>query len=79
MLVILNHFQFKPMKKYIISPITNYCEEEELFYTKVGLDEIGMPLHYNVWGTTAIESRRRADQLRIILSNQQTINHSSLI
>lgn len=49
--------------KYIISAITTYCEDEELYFTKVGIDNKYMPLLYSVWGNTEQISRDRAQHL----------------
>lgn len=58
------------MKKYIVSPITTFDEDEELWGTKVGLDGEGMPLHFTCWGKTEKESRERAAVLSLILNKE---------
>lgn len=60
------------MKKYIISPITTYCEEQELFATKIGVEGKHMPLHYTVWGNSEAQSRARAEKLSEILTNYRS-------
>lgn len=57
------------MKKYLISPITTYCEEQELFATKIGIESTLMPLYYSVWGKSEAQSRARAEQLTQLLNN----------
>ena len=47
-------------KYYIKSQITTFDEEEELYYTKVGLNLPSMPLHYIVCGKTKGDSIARA-------------------
>jgi len=69
------------MKKYIISPVTTYCEEQDLFATKLGVKGKNMPLHYTVWGKTAADSRARAERLAEILttyrsSSNNTVHHN---
>lgn len=58
------------MKKYIISPVTTFDEDEELFLTKVGLDAPGMPLHYIVCAKTELQSRVMANLLVSILEKK---------
>ena len=48
-------------KEYTISPITSFDEEEELYFTKVGIK--GGDLLYTAWGKTEKESRDRAEYL----------------
>lgn len=56
------------MKKYIISPVTVYDEEQGQYATKVGVEGNTMMLHYTVWGLTEIQSRERAERLGQILT-----------
>lgn len=58
------------MNEYIVSPVTVYDDEHQLFGTKVGLNTQKMPLHYTCWGKTEWESRQRADELTKNLSNK---------
>ena len=53
-------------KEYTISPITSYDEEEELYYTKVGVK--GGDLFYTAWGKTEKGSRDRAEDLLLHLT-----------
>lgn len=62
------------MKKYIISPVTVYDDEQELWATKVGIEGKTMPLHYTVWGQTEQQSRERAERLGEILTAHYTSN-----
>lgn len=64
------------MKKYIISPITTWDEEEERWATKVGIEGKTMPLHYTVWGSTEQESRERAERLAEILTAHYSKNQT---
>ena len=57
----------KPTKKYIISPVTSYDQDEELWFTKVGTDGKGMPLLFICAGKTEEESRGRAEKLITLL------------
>ncbi len=54
--------------KYIISPVTTFDEDEYLYYTKVGLNSEGMPLHYIVCGLSEDISRSRAQSLANLLN-----------
>ena len=58
------------MKKYIISEVTPFDEDQQRFYTHVGIDAKGKPLHYTVWGSTEIKSRKRAEDLAAILTGE---------
>jgi macrodomain Ter protein organizer (MatP/YcbG family) len=60
------------MKKYVISPITLFDADENLYFTKMGVEGKNMPLHYTVWGKTSDESRKRANQLGEILTKHYT-------
>lgn len=51
------------MKEYIVSPVTVYEDEHQLYGTKVGLNTQKMPLHYTCWGKSEEESRERAKEL----------------
>ena len=55
--------------KYIISPVTIYNEDEQLYETKVGLNSKDMPLHYIVCGKSESISRERAQQLAELLND----------
>lgn len=61
-------------KKYTISPHTLYDADEELYFTKMGIEGKNMPIHYTVWGKTESESRQRAIDLAIILTKHYTEN-----
>jgi len=56
------------MKKYIISPHTLFDADENLYFTKMGIEGKNMPIHYTVWGKTESESRDRANALAEILT-----------
>ena len=56
---------------YIISPITVFDNDHELFETHVGRDLEGMPLDYSVWGETEEDSRNEAIALIDILNANQ--------
>lgn len=56
------------MTKYIISPITTYNEETELYDTKIGVEGRNMPLHYTAHGKTESQSRERAQHLAKIIT-----------
>lgn len=62
------------MKKYIISPVTVYDEEQGQYATKVGVEGNTMMLHYTVWGLTEPQSRERAERLGQILTAHYTNN-----
>ena len=49
--------------KYLISKITTYDSDENLYFTKVGTDEKDMPLHFICAGKTESESQERAKKL----------------
>lgn len=66
------------MKKYIISPITVYCEDNMLFETKIAVNAIHMPLHYSVWGATEDISRKRAQALAEILTNYRLSQNTTV-
>ena len=65
------------MTKYIISPITTYNEEEQLFETKIGLDDKDMTLHYLVYGKSDQTSKDRAKGLIELLNAIITDNYRS--
>ena len=52
---------------YVISPVTLYDNDEQLYYTKVGLKGKNMDLLYTAWGKSAYESRVSAEKLMDIL------------
>jgi len=54
---------------YIISPITVFDEENELFETKIGLNNKEMTLLFSAWGDTAQKSRVMAEKLVKILTD----------
>lgn len=58
------------MKKYIISPVTTFDEDDMLWQTKVGWDEPGMPLLYIVCASTETLSRVRASLLVDLLTTK---------
>lgn len=63
---------------FLISPITTFDSEEELYSTKVGIQMRSMPLHYTCHGKTKEESRERAESLVKILTNHyQTQNNDN--
>jgi len=53
----------KTTKKYIISPITTFDEDDQLYYTKVGTEGKEMPLHFIAVGKTEDESKYRAAKI----------------
>jgi len=55
-------------KNYTISPHTLFDADENLYFTKMGIEGKNMPLHYTVWGKSETESRDRATQLAEILT-----------
>jgi len=57
----------KPTKKYIISPVTSYDQDEELWFTKVGTNGRDMPLLFISAGKTPEESRERAEKIITLL------------
>lgn len=64
------------MIKYIISPVTTYSEEEELYYTKIGIKGEGLPLNYIAVGKTEYISRERAKNLVNLLNRLKiTVHH----
>lgn len=63
------------MNKYIISPVTTFDEDEYLYYTKVGLNSEGMPLHYIVCGLSEDISRSRAQSLVDLLNSMVITTH----
>jgi hypothetical protein len=48
---------------YIISPITVFDNDHQLWETHVGFDSKGKPLLYSCWGETEEESRERAIEM----------------
>ena len=52
-----------PIKKYIISPVTSYDQDEELWFTKVGTNGKDMPLLFISAGKTEEASRENANKL----------------
>ena len=61
--------------KYIISPVTTYNFDEQLFETKIGLSGSDMPLHYLVYGNSKEISRLRANQLIDLLNSVIAVHH----
>lgn len=55
-------------KKYTISEHTLFDAEENLYFTKMGIEGKNMPLHYTVWGKSESESHQRANDLAEILT-----------
>lgn len=55
--------------KYIVSSISTYDEDEFLYYTKVGIDAEGLPLHYIACGLSEEISRQRAEALAELLNS----------
>ena len=60
------------IQKFTISPVTFYDQDEQLFYTKMGVEGKNIPLHYTVWGKTETESRTSAEKLGEILTAHYT-------
>ena len=58
----------KPTKKYIISPVTSYDQDEELWFTKVGTNGKDMPLLFISAGKTKEESQENANRLVRLLN-----------
>lgn len=57
------------MKKYIVSPITTWDQEAELWQTQVGLNTPSMPLHFIVCDSKTREKcRERAINLAKLLN-----------
>jgi hypothetical protein len=52
------------MEKVIVSKISTYDHDDQLWYTKVGLDETDMPLLAIAAGKTVTESKERANQIK---------------
>ena len=57
-----------PIKKYIISPVTSYDQDEELWFTKVGTNGKDMPLLFISAGKTKEESQENANRLVRLLN-----------
>jgi hypothetical protein len=66
------------MNKYIISPVTTFDEEQELYATKVGMEGKLMPLYYIAFGNTEAHSRSRAEILVEILANYRSSQNSAV-
>lgn len=60
--------------KFILSEVTTWEEEEELWETKVGTDEKDMPLWFICVGKTEKESRERAEMLLALLTLKEDIS-----
>jgi len=60
---------------YIISTITVFDNDHELWETHVGLDLKfpQMPLRYSVWDFTEQGSRQKAEELVFILENKHMV------
>ena len=54
---------------YIVSRATVYDSDLEMFGTKAGIKDKSMPLLFTAWGTTAEESKLRAEMLIEKLKN----------
>ncbi len=61
------------MKKYIISPITVFDNDHELWETYVGTNEKDMPLLFSAWGKNEKESRIAAQIIVDLLSNSSVL------
>lgn len=62
-------------QNYFIAPITNYNDENERWETKVGIrGKNKIDLHYSVWGLTAKNSLKKAEQLAEILTKHHQRN-----
>ena len=57
--------------QYIISPVTTFNEDEELFETRIGIDNKFMPLMYLAYGKLESISRQRAQALVSLLNKIQ--------
>lgn len=55
---------------FIVSPVTFYDTDKELFYTEIAVDQRQMPLHYTAWANTETESREKAVRLAEILTKK---------
>ena len=53
---------------YIISSITTYNDDEQLFETKIGKDNKAMSLLYTAHGKTEFQSRKNACDLVLLLT-----------
>jgi len=58
---------------YIVSLITVFDNDNQLWETLIGIDSPEMPLLYSCWGETEWESRKAAETLVFILENQHMI------
>lgn len=58
---------------YIISKVTLYDSDQELWETKVGKDNANKDLTYSCWGKNKEESRDRAYNL-VALLNKSGVN-----
>jgi len=59
------------MINFMVSPITVYDEDEELYATKVGEKDRNMDLFYTAWGKNYEESRKNAFKLLQLLNANQ--------
>lgn len=55
---------------YIVSPITVFDNDHELWETYVGTNEKDMPLWYSCWGKTEWESKTKATLLVHFLNKE---------
>ena len=54
---------------YIISPISVFDNDHQLWETYIGMDSKEKPLCFSCWGKTELESRINADNLVYVLNN----------
>lgn len=59
---------------YIISPVTTYDDENQLFETKIGDDSPEMKLLFSVWGPNEKVSRNNAVILGEVLNKIANYN-----
>lgn len=51
------------VNKLLIAPITEYCDWNQLWETKVAADDKEQTLLFSVWGKTEKQSRNNAENL----------------
>lgn len=56
---------------YLISPITTWDDEKQLYGTDVAINSKTMALHYTVWHKDEGGSRQKAERLGEILTNHE--------
>lgn len=55
---------------YIVSPITVFDEDKELWETYVGFDSDSKPILFSCWDKSQVLSRVRAEDLAFILNKK---------